>query len=153
MVSQHMHMTITTITLKGTIQDSLQPPHCTVNCLQHVCTRGHGTVCANLLQQTGCLSCATCVQCGMNRQLSCQVWQTLNHIYFGCISLAETITPGITMRHNIFCHTVWLCSVICVCHADQDSGIRYTLIREITFCAGGKQQFADIAKTVDKCKT
>ena len=59
------------IALKGAVQDFLQSPHCTTNCIQHVHSSGQGTVV--------CKSCATCqaliiaachVPHGTKRQLS-----------------------------------------------------------------------------------
>ena len=54
--------------LKGTIQDCLQCPHCTVNCLQHTMFKWSG---CNPVQYIGCSLCATYrVQHGTKKRLS-----------------------------------------------------------------------------------
>ena len=41
---------IITITLKGTIQDFLQPPHSAAKCLKHTRSSGQAQSCANHMQ-------------------------------------------------------------------------------------------------------
>ena len=88
----------TVIALKGAIWDFFQSPLWAVNCLQHVCSSGQGTIVCKSCATHWPLSCAACrVHLGTKGQLSYLSWQSGNRIYFSFISLAETIkgaTPG-----------------------------------------------------------
>ena len=85
------NLIIIIIALKGAIQDLLQSPHCTANCLQHVRSRGmSATVCISHAAHRALIKCNThtCVPCGTKGQLS----YSLNHIYFSFVLLAEPLT-------------------------------------------------------------
>ena len=59
------------IAFKGTIQDFLQSPHCTVNRRQHVHSSGPGTIICKSHEHIERLSCATCcVTCHVVRRNS-----------------------------------------------------------------------------------
>ena len=72
----------------------LQSPLCAANCLQHVCLSGLGAiVCKSHATHWALITCnmSSFVPHGTKRQLSYQVWQSLNHIYFSFILLAEPL--------------------------------------------------------------
>ena len=79
------------IAFKGAIQDFLQLPPC--RAVSNTYTQvARAQLCANPVQHTEHLLHATCrVAHGMKGQLCYQVWQSLNHIYFSFILLAELL--------------------------------------------------------------
>ena len=57
------------ITLKGTIRDCLQSPHCAANCLQHVRSSGPGAiVCKSRATHRALITCKCHVTCHLIRR-------------------------------------------------------------------------------------
>ena len=88
-----MHVTIIIIAFKGAIQDFLQSPHSTANCLQHARSSGTGTiVCKSHATHRTLITCKSHVMCHLVRRDSSAIkFDRVETHLFELILLAESL--------------------------------------------------------------